>query len=230
MANFQGHLTAASVLGAAYGAAGVWAWDLDWGPAFLAAGLTAVGGMLPDLDSDSGVPVRELSGLAAAVLPLFLIRRLLGKGFNWEQVLVILGGAYLLVRYVGARLFKDFTAHRGMFHSLPALAIAGLALFLVYQHPELKLRLYLAGAVMVGFLSHLLLDEMYAVDFTGLTFKQNQFAGSALKLTSKSWLATAITYLILLALASITWLTWDERAGSQPTAAVQIIRPRAPTR
>ncbi len=203
---------------------------LDWGPAFLAAGLTAVGGMLPDLDSDSGIPLRELSSLAAALLPLFLIRRLLGHGFDWEEILVLMGGAYLTVRYIGVGLFKNFTAHRGMFHSLPAMGIAGLALFLMYQNPDLQLRLYLAGAITAGFLSHLLLDEIYAVNFSGVTFKPNQFAGSALKLTSKSWLATALTYLILLGLAGLVWLMWDELTGTQTTNPVQIIRPRLPGR
>ena len=65
MASYQGHLAAASVLGAAYGGLGYVYWGLDWGPAFLAAGLTALGGLMPDLDSDSGVPVRELFNVAA---------------------------------------------------------------------------------------------------------------------------------------------------------------------
>ena len=62
MANFQTHLSVAAALGAGYGAAGAWYGHLDWGPVFLGAALTALGGMLPDLDSDSGVPVRELFG------------------------------------------------------------------------------------------------------------------------------------------------------------------------
>ena len=58
MAGFKTHISVSAVLGAAVGATGAWYWQLDWGPVVLAAGLTALAGMLPDLDSDSGVPVQ----------------------------------------------------------------------------------------------------------------------------------------------------------------------------
>src|SRR5205823_13701277 len=66
MASYVGHLTFSSMLGAAAGGFAAWQLHLDWGPVFLGAGLTTLGGLLPDLDSDSGVPVREVFGLAAA--------------------------------------------------------------------------------------------------------------------------------------------------------------------
>ena len=96
--------------------------------------------------------------------------------FPIEQTIVILAGVYLLIRYGISELFKRYTVHRGMFHSIPAMLIAGLAVFLMTRtankEPELLLeRLYLAGAVMLGFLSHLVLDEIYAVDFMGAKLK-----------------------------------------------------------
>ena len=66
MAGFRTHITVSTLCGLGYGAAAVKPLGFPAETAFLAAGITAVGGMLPDLDSDSGVPVRELSGLAAA--------------------------------------------------------------------------------------------------------------------------------------------------------------------
>jgi len=45
MASYRGHLMFSSVLGAAYGGAAVGLWDLDWGPVFLGAGLTTIGGL-----------------------------------------------------------------------------------------------------------------------------------------------------------------------------------------
>src|SRR5215207_1835810 len=101
MASYQGHLSLSTVLGAAYGGYGALHLQLDWGPVFLGAGLTALGGLLPDLDSDSGVPVRELFGLAAAAAPFLLLERLRMSEYNFtsEQVLVLLCGAYLFIRY-----------------------------------------------------------------------------------------------------------------------------------
>src|SRR5438874_5033340 len=73
MASFRGHLTFSATLGAAYGGLLAWQLGVDWGTAALAGGLTAVGGMMPDLDSDSGIPVREMFGLAAVVIPLMFL-------------------------------------------------------------------------------------------------------------------------------------------------------------
>jgi hypothetical protein len=99
MASYRGHLAFSSLLGSAYGAAAILEWHYDWGPACLGAAITALGGLLPDLDSDSSVPVREVFGLAATVTPLLLLPRVEKLGFSFEQTLVILFGVYLLVRY-----------------------------------------------------------------------------------------------------------------------------------
>jgi hypothetical protein len=205
MANFAGHITTSAMLGVAVGAVGSIQFHYDWGPVFLAAGLTTVGGMLPDLDSDSGIPVREMFGLAGAVVPILLLPRLSSHLFTIEQLLVILGAVYMIVRYGLAELFKRITVHRGMFHSIPAMLIAGLAIFVLYHTENQQMRLYFAAGTMVGFLSHLVLDEIFAVDLMGVVPTLNQFAGSALKLTSKSMMATALTYFILFILGTAAW-------------------------
>src|SRR6266480_2222960 len=159
MAGFKTHVTVSATLGAAAGFCGYWYGNLDWGPICLAAGLTTLGGMLPDLDSDSGVPIRELFGLAGAFLAVLLLHRLRRSAFSQDQLVVILMGTYLLVR------------------------------------------LFLAGGVMLGFLSHLALDELYAVDLRGLVPRLNKAAGSALKLFGPSWSANVLTYALLFILA-----------------------------
>src|SRR5262245_41019679 len=132
MASYPVHLSVSTALGAAYGAAAVWFWHIDWGPAFLGAGLTALGGVLPDLDSDSGVPVRELFGILAAAAPVLLFTRLRAAGFTPEQTIAIGAALYLIIRYGVAAFFKRITVHRGMFHSIPAMLIAGLFVYLSY--------------------------------------------------------------------------------------------------
>jgi hypothetical protein len=183
--------------------------DWDWGTVLIAAGLTTLGGLLPDLDSDSGVPVRELFSVSAAIAPILLFDRV--KELcqqSTEQTIVILAATYLFIRYVLAYLFKSFTVHRGMFHSIPALGIAGLATYLIYPSGDVRRRIFLSGAVMIGFLSHLILDEIYSVDFMGARLRLNKYAGSALKVVSKSWLATVTTYLLL---ALLAWRVWVVR-------------------
>ncbi len=209
MASYRGHLAFAGLLGAGYGSLALLQWQWDWGPALIAAGLTTLGGLLPDLDSDSGVPVRELFGVSAAVAPFLLFRRVYAEcGQSIEQTLVVLAAVYILIRYVLAHIFKRFSVHRGMFHSIPALLIAGLTTYLLYPNDDVRLRTFLAGAVMLGFLSHLILDEIYSVDFMGARLQLNKYAGSAVKFVSKSWPATLTTYLLL---AWLVWLAWQER-------------------
>lgn len=215
MASYLGHISFASVLGCGYGAFGAVALDFDWGPVFLGAGLTTVGGMLPDLDSDSGVPVRELFGVAAGMAPFLIFHRLAEKGFSYEQILVILSGVYLFVRYVLSRIFKRYTIHRGIYHSIPAMFIAGLIVFLAYHSPDLYLRIYLSLAVVLGFLSHLVLDEFCSVDISGVKIQLNKFAGSAFKFTSQSHAVTIATYAVLLGLG---YLAYEDVVGPDKAA------------
>lgn len=206
MASYRGHLMLSAPLGAAYGALALMRPEWDWGPIFLGAGLCTIGGLLPDLDSDSGVPVRELFGITAAgfaAVAYFPLRKRLG--LPPEQALVIAGAIYFFIRYVVANSFRKITVHRGMFHSLPAMLIAGLVVFLGFHSDDLILKLYLAGAASVGFLSHLILDEICSVDFNGVAIRLNKYAGSAVKLGSPSWGATVLTYVILIVLGYFAW-------------------------
>ena len=75
MAGFKMHIGTSSVLGVAYGAAGWHFYDVPWPTAVLAGGLCGVSGMLPDLDSGPGVPLRESVAFAAAVVPMLLVHR-----------------------------------------------------------------------------------------------------------------------------------------------------------
>ena len=202
MAGFRTHVTVSTVCGLAYGAS-LKPMGFDPATCFLAAGVTGVGGMLPDLDSDSGIPVRELSALAGAVLPMLLVPRLENADFGHEGTTAAVVVLYFLIRYGGSRLVKQWSVHRGMFHSVPAMVIAGLAVYLAYDCEHLVIRLALAAGVMIGFLSHLVLDEIYSVDFNGVRVRLNAFAGSAVKFFSPSWLGTAMCYTIL---GLLSWL------------------------
>ena len=197
MAGFRTHITVSGICGVLYGGAAVQPLGYSADAAVLAAGLTTVGGMLPDLDSDSGVPVREMFGLAAIVGPLLLVPRLVQLDLSRETILATMLFGYVFIRYFVANLFRQFTVHRGMYHSIPAMLIAGLCVYLAYQSTSRNLRLMLSGGVMVGFLSHLILDEIYSVDFRGIRIKLKSSAGSALKLASPSVYATMTCYLIL---------------------------------
>jgi len=179
MASYRGHLMLSAPVGVAYGSLALLYPEFDWGVVVLGAGVATLGGLLPDLDSDSSVPIRELFSLAATITALIVLHRLRHQvQLPLEQALVFCGLAYL-------------------FHSIPGMCVAGLVVYHLYPSPDLMVRLYLAGGTMVGFLSHLILDEIYSVDFNGLSLRFNRFAGSALKFGSSSWIATVTCYGLL---------------------------------
>jgi membrane-bound metal-dependent hydrolase YbcI (DUF457 family) len=213
MAGFRTHITVSGLCGVIYGGAAVQPFGFHADAAVLAAGLTTAGGMLPDLDSDSGVPVREMFGLAAIVGPLLLEPRLVHMDLSRETILASMLFGYVIIRYAVANLFKRFTVHRGMYHSIPAMLIAGLCVYLAYHSPDRNIRFLLAGGVMIGFLSHLILDEIYSVDFRGIKIKLKSSAGSAVKFASPSVFATMTCYLILGGLGYLAYQDYQHPLG-----------------
>ena len=216
MAGFRMHISTSALCGAAYGSVAVKLLGHPPETAILAAGLTAIGGMLPDLDSDSGTPIREMFGLAAAVVPLLLIKRLEAMGLSHEGILSAIVVIYLVIRYGLSALFKRLTIHRGMFHSIPCMLIFGLLTYLAYDSPLHSTRILLGLGVMIGFLSHLVLDEIYSVDFNGLRIKFKSSAGSAVKFFSPSFFATTLCYGIL---GALLFLTYAEFKGGHVQGA-----------
>lgn len=216
MAGFRTHITVSGICGVVYGGAAVQPLGFHPDAAILAAGLTTAGGMLPDLDSDSGVPVREMFGLAAIIGPMLLVPRLVQMDLSREAILASLLFGYIIIRYPVANMFRWFTVHRGMYHSLPAMAIAGLCVYLAYHSPDQRIRLLLAGGVMIGFLSHLVLDEIYSVDWRGVRIKLKSSAGSAVKLASTSIPATITCYLILGGLGYLAYQDYHQPASAGP--------------
>ena len=204
MADFKTHITTSCVLGGGYAALGAY-YGLPIESALVAGGLCGVGGMLPDIDSESGVPVRETMGFAAAVTPMLLVDRFQHIGLNYEQMVLAGGSSYLFVRFGIARLLMRYTVHRGMFHSIPALLIfTGLA-FLICGSTNLHLRYFKACGVFIGVFSHLMLDEIYSIEWAGGRWRFKKSFGTALKLWSDSlwgnfstyWKFAAVVVLIL---------------------------------
>lgn len=203
MAAYREHISVSGLLGVAYGLLATFALGFTPVQAGLCGTLTWVAGMLPDLDSQTGKPVRELFSLIAAVVPIVMFRRLFEWGYNEEGAMLLAVLLYASIRYGAAWFLGMVSVHRGMFHSVPALLIASEATFLAYKSDYVSVKVLMAGGVALGFFSHLLLDELYSVQWTGVRIRLNKAAGSAIKMFGKSLSANAVTYGIL---AATTWL------------------------
>ncbi len=204
MGNYRQHITFASALGVLYSAAAFLMMGVHWFYGTVATLLATLGGLLPDLDSSSGVELKGFTGILG-VLAAVAVWDSFGKVdpppifevHLWAMVL-----AFVLVRHGLRRVLSRLAKHRGISHSLPTCAAWGLATYLYYPSPYHGLRVLMALAVAVGFFSHLLLDEICSVDLKGA--RVNKAFGTAIKL----WAPSAWTTLAMYGLLSyLTWLT-----------------------
>jgi membrane-bound metal-dependent hydrolase YbcI (DUF457 family) len=217
MAAYREHISVSSLLGIVVGGGAYFALGFTPIQGALVGWLTAMGGMLPDLDSESGRPVREMFGLVAAIAPLALVGRVLGwLGLQGtpELVMLLIVVMYMSIKYGGQMMISSVAVHRGMFHSLPAMVIAAEVTYLVYPHESPKVKLLMGIGVAIGFFSHLLLDEMYSVQWSGVRIKLKKSAGSAIKMFGKLFVPNVVTYSILMVLS---WAVLVDLGIIEPT-------------
>lgn len=204
MANFRTHITVAAAGGMLIAYAG---WQVQWWPAnqaLLVVALVAFGGILPDIDADRSRSIRlifNLLSVPSLVLGVLLLQPWLTPGL----LLVACGGIYFCVRYLAAVLFSRFTVHRGIWHSLMAAGLCALATAALSYH-LLAQPAWLAwchgAAVLLGFIIHLGLDELFSVDLEGARLKRS--FGTALKLgDSRRPLSN-----LLMLIAMLTLVPW----------------------
>jgi len=200
MASFRMHLSFGIALGvlSSVALAGVAFAPEAWSVYILIALSVVVGAIAPDIDSDSGVPFHitfaSLSFVAAGLVAIAVYRtdasnRLALVGYPVLALLTMWG-------IVGA-IFKKFTRHRGMVHSIPAALLAGLLVFSLARIGRFEDwdAFVLGVAFCAGYLLHLVLDEIYAaVNAHGTLFVPNKALGSALKFSSQNRLITVLTY------------------------------------
>lgn len=99
------------------------------------------------------------------------------------------------MRYILGYLLAKFTVHRGLWHSIPAAVLCSEITYLLFFDLPVKVRLLYALSVLGGFISHLLLDEMYSVKVLALDTKRS--FGTALKFTGPSKLQTFFLYFLI---------------------------------
>lgn len=196
MAAFREHVIFSSLLGAAYGTAASLGFGFTPVQGGLAACMTAVAGMLPDLDLDHGRPAQELFGLLAAVAPLLMVGRVLSfLGLPSDREMVMLGIVilYLTIRYGVAWVVSRWSVHRGMFHSIPAMLIAAELAYLSYPSDSSRVKFLVGAGVALGFFSHLLLDEIYSVEINGIKVGLKKSSGTAIKMFGEAFLPNVFT-------------------------------------
>jgi len=203
MANFKTHLSTGIIFGiiCATGAV-IYGITSEWSILALLVLAISIGSFLPDVDSDSSIPFKIVFYTFSIILSIFTIFWTINNYPNQPLLIISLPLAtFIIVRFVFGSIFKKFTHHRGIFHSVPMAIVSILGTLLILQncsHFASTEQLLLSIGVGIGFISHLILDEIYAAtNFNGKKFRPNKNLGSALKFWSSSLPITLLVYIII---------------------------------
>ena len=135
----------------------------------------SLGSVLPDIDLKDSRPSRALfAGLA--VFFSFALLFHFAPHLSIVEMWTLWLGTLLFVRYGLHTMFHRLATHRGVWHSW----IAGIAcafatvliFYYVFNRPD-GVAWLAGGFLLIGFLTHLILDEMYSVDVLGNHIKKS---------------------------------------------------------
>jgi membrane-bound metal-dependent hydrolase YbcI (DUF457 family) len=210
LGNYRQHITFAGFLGVGYAWAAYALGGVHWLYGSVAALLTTLSGLLPDLDSASGVELKGFTGILGVLTATAVWQWMAGVDppLLFEVHLWAVVIAFVLVRHGLRRVLTRLAVHRGISHSFPTCAVWGALTYLHYPAPGHGLKMVMAVAVMAGFLSHLLLDEMFSVDLKGA--RVNRAFGTAMKFWAPSVWSTIGIYALLSYLAWQVIQVWPE--------------------
>ncbi len=198
MANFKTHFAAAAALSGATSSGLLALNHIDSTEAMVAFSLGTIGGFLPDIDSENSTPV-TITFNAVAIVVSFVIMFSKSATYSVAEMLVLWVVVYLVVRLALLKSFQLITVHRGMFHSIPAAVLAGVLTtnLMAYGFNMTGLLSWIYGSfVTIGYLLHLLLDEMVSVNLMGRRIKRS--FGTALKFYDrKNLFVTSLVYIAL---------------------------------
>ena len=145
-----------------------------------------LGSVLPDIDLKESRPARAMfSGLA--VFFAFAVLFSVAGQYSVAEMLVLYAGTLVAVRYGAKYVFFKFSYHRGIWHSILAAVFVSFATaaayYYVLRRPDAVAWLA-AGFMFVGYMTHLILDEIYSVDVMDTRLKQS--FGTAIKLVDRN--------------------------------------------
>jgi membrane-bound metal-dependent hydrolase YbcI (DUF457 family) len=181
MANFPTHIAVGTVVSGVLATVTVAA-DIVAPENIIAVTLAGVlGSVLPDIDLEDSRPARAMfAGLA--VFFSFAVLFSLERKYSIAEMLILWLGTMLFVRYLAKDVFFRFSYHRGIWHSLLAMVFCAFVTAWVYSRllgRDDAVAWLAACFLAIGYLTHLILDEIYSVDVMDTRIKSS--FGTALK-------------------------------------------------
>jgi LexA-binding, inner membrane-associated putative hydrolase len=200
MANFTTHIGAGTVVSGALATLTLAA-DVIAPENLVAVTLAGVlGSVLPDIDLKDSRPSRAMFaglGIFFSFVVLFHAATFsVPPAFSIVELWVLWLGTLVFVRYGLHYVFHKFSVHRGIWHSLLAGAFCSVVTAIIFDkllHRPEGVAWLAAGFMMIGYLTHLVLDEIYSVDVMDVRIKSS--FGTAVKLFDSRypWASLAMT-------------------------------------
>lgn len=159
MPGYATHLTWSATIGAGLGLIARVKYQAPLPEALFGGFLCALGGILPDIDSDKSKAHKRCMTAISGSSALLVACRLRDFMLRPETVLLISAFVFFTLYYAVGFLIQKFSSHRGMFHSVPFGVICGELIFII-STGSTQLRLFKAACIFFGVMIHLILDEL----------------------------------------------------------------------
>ncbi len=202
MANFSTHLTVASVASSMLASLVITVRGEQIEEAIVYFFAGALGGILPDIDSDNSAALKFIFTLFGVLISAFMMVQLADE-YAIVTLWVICITSFLLVRFGLIQVFAKFTVHRGIFHSISSALFFWFSTTILCFHwvGLSALQSWLIGFfIFMGYTIHLLLDELYSVDLFNVRIKRS--FGTAFKFV---YLKSAAASLCMIVMILITF-------------------------
>lgn len=177
--------------------------DINQALALLFFGM--IGGVLPDIDLENSKPIQITSSILSIFIPLLAILTLL-QSLSISKMLFIWFLSSMLLHFIIFKILLHLTVHRGVIHSIPmGLLFAQIITILFSNILEFEeLFSLLCGLfIFIGFIIHLVLDEIVSLNAFGMSFKKS--LGSALKFYDKNNLIGSILLYISIIILQVIY-------------------------
>ena len=166
MADFKTHVAGGVLVGGTFSALSFISFEMNIVQSFAVFTLGLLGGILPDLDSDSGKPLSLISGMLSVLFPALLLSQIPTQQYSSPEFLIsYFTFCYLVINYIICELIKKMTIHRGIMHSIPFSFLCAEITYLLFDSADKNMSTMAASAVFFGCFIHLILDELHAIYF-----------------------------------------------------------------
>ncbi len=205
MAGFKKHIEVASITSGLLATTILGAQIISPTQAVILWATGTFGGILPDIDSDNSTTLNVIFS-ALTLIFICLILAMFAKQLSVLEIWLAIGCSYGVLNYLVRPVFEYFTVHRGIFHSILGGLFFGFGGTTIGYHllqMNSKMSWLFGLFIFFGFITHLILDEIYSVDFMNMDLKRS--FGSALKLFEYKDLK--ISAAMLLVVGALFYLT-----------------------